>query len=127
MSALASYLVSIGWNSTEASFVGVTQADNLQATGNNSQSDGYAITATVNNFTTVVTGSADSARLPSIAQHKHAWLLVANSSLNLDSLNLFPATGESIGIGIANIPITIVGQGGAKLLFPVTMTKWIVI
>lgn len=126
MSALASYLVAIGWNSQEASFVGVSQAESLQASGNNSQANGYAITATINNFTTV-TSSNNSARLPAIAQHKHAWIFVGNSSLTIDNLNLFPASGESIGIGIANLPITIPSQGGGKLLFPVSATKWVAI
>lgn len=124
MSALASYLVGIGWNSQEASFVGVTQADGLTATGNSSQANGYAITATVNNFTTVAAG-ANSARLPAIVQHKHAWILIANNDA-ADTLLLYPASGESIMSLGTNNPISVT-INAPRLLFPISSTKWVAI
>lgn len=120
MSALASYLVAIGWNSQEASFVGVTQADGLTATGT-TQGTALLVPATINHFTTVAVGAA-GARLPPIAQVKHAYILVANS--NATTLNLYPATGEEINQLGTNAPTTVT-INRALLMFPVSSTRWV--
>lgn len=121
MSALASYLVAIGWNSQEASFVGVTQDAAITATGT-TQATAYPLVETINNINLVTSGVIDGVRLPAIAQHKHAWILVANND-DASALNLYPATGESIMSLAVDLPISI-PIATARLLFPVSTTKW---
>ena len=120
MSALATHLVAIGYNPQEASFLGVSQADGLTAAGT-TQGTALLVPATINHFTTVAVGAA-GARLPPIAQQKHAYVVVANS--NAVTLNLYPATGEQINQLGVDAPTTVT-VNRSLLLFPVSSTRWV--
>ena len=120
--ALAQNLASIGIEPRSADFLGDTIADGLTALGNASQANALALTSSINSFTTV-TAVANSGRLPAIAMHPQSCVVVRNDDA-ADSLNIFPATGESInGLG-PNASIAI-APGSSRVFFKVSATKWV--
>lgn len=122
MSALATDLKFILGNFREADFLGETQANAITAAGT-TQGAATALTASINNITTVAAGVNDSARLPVITGSKYAALYVRNSH-GADTLNIFPGVGDSINALAANASIAL-GPGTGNLFLKVTSTKWI--
>jgi microcystin-dependent protein len=95
----------------------------LTATGNNSQASAYQIIGNVNQFTTV-TSTNNSVKLPTALSSANGQIVIKNSN-SADSINLFPAVGDSLNDLAANTAIQIL-PGQSVNAFRINDTKWIV-
>lgn len=113
-------LISVGFEPHQARHIGYDLDDNITATGNDSQGTGYALTANINLFTTVG-ATTNSATLMELEECPAAFVYCVNTGAN--TLNVFPASGESINQQAVNTKIQ-VASGGSCLLFA-ALDKWI--
>lgn len=94
--------------------------DGVTAHAGGGQANGVLITANVVNVTTVAT-AADSLRLPPAISGVD---IVVHNSAALNSMNVFPATGETINGGAANAALAI-GAGKSTTFTCLTNGAWI--
>ena len=94
--------------------------DGVTAHAGGGQANGVPITANVVNVTTVAT-AADSLRLPPAISGVD---IVVHNSAALNSMNVFPATGETINGGAANAALAI-GAGKSTTFTCLTNGAWI--
>lgn len=107
--------------STNASVLEST-ADAMTAFAGGGQASGTPLLNVVNRFTTVAT-AGDSAKLP--AALPGLKIVVINSD-STDSMNVFPATGETINALSANSAFAVAAGKTAMFVCPVA-GKWFVI
>lgn len=119
--ALASDLVQIGFISRHADFLGDTIADTLTALGTD-QAHALALTASIN-CVTIVTATNNGVILPTIVLCKYSSILVRNDDA-MDTLTVYPATGQSINSLAANAGFNIAANS-AKSFTRVSSTKWV--
>lgn len=94
--------------------------DGVTAHAGGGQANGVLITANVVNVTTVAT-AADSLRLPPAISGVD---IVVHNSAAVNSMNVFPATGETINGGAANAALAI-GAGKSTTFTCLTNGAWI--
>ena len=119
--ALVKDLVSLGWNSQDASHVGDDQELNITATGT-TQATAFPITKGIN----AITGgdvSNYSVVLPPIAKYKQTFILIRSIYIAFN-VYIFPATGELINGLAINAPITVV-PNTAYLFAKYNSSSWI--
>lgn len=95
----------------------------LTAAGNNSQANAYQIIGNINQFTTV-TSTNNSAKLPTALSSANGQIIIRNSD-SADSINLFPATGDSLNNLAVNTPIQI-SPNSAVICFKMNDIQWVV-
>jgi len=118
--ALVSDLVG-AFDGRQASLAGETVADGLSATGDDSQAQGLALTATHNNITTADERNT-TVVLPKIVSFKSSYCVIRNTTNEI--LNVYPFLGESINGLAANAKAT-VGSGAILVFYKVSKTKWV--
>lgn len=96
----------------------LSTADNLTAHAGGTQALGVLITVGLARFTTVAT-AGDSALLPPSL----AGVQITVHNDGASSMNVFPATGETINAGAANAALAI-GSGKATTFCCTTTGKW---
>lgn len=114
-------LIDVGLSWLQALHLGETYATALTATGNASQSNAYQLDSSVSSFSTV-TAAANSAKLPSIALSPRSSYWVINKDA-ADTLNVFPASGESINDLAADLSVT-VAPGESRLFIKFSSSAW---
>ena len=119
--ALATDLKQLGLTTSQVEFLGNTQANDLSANGT-TQGAGTAITSTISRFTDVTAGVKDASTLPLIKNIKSFPYVVRNDSAA--TLNVFPASGESINSLAANASIGVT-TSSALLFYPISSTAWV--
>ena len=102
--------------------VQVTATDAITAAGT-TQGAATALTASLNNVTTVVAASADGVRLPATAVGASITVW-NNDSSGSDTLKVYPASGSSIDALAADAADTITA-GSKKTYRAITATKWL--
>ena len=110
---LVSRLVNLRVEETLAKHLGQNVAIGLSATGNQSQGNGYAITANWNEFTTVG-ATTNSATLPAAWGVSHGEIVIFNNGAN--TLYLYPASGENLNSLADNVGITVAAGKSARCL-----------
>lgn len=119
--ALVSTLVQSAIDSREAKILGDTLADSLTATGDDSQANGLPLTATINNITTADERN-NTVVLPKIVSFASTFCVVKNNTG--ETLNIYPASGESINALAANTGVTLT-SGSILVFYKATSTKWV--
>jgi hypothetical protein len=91
----------------------------LTATGSG-QSDGLALTAKYNQFTTVAAGTASVLPVPVAGDLP---TVIFNQGAN--QLAVFPSTGVSIDAGSANAAGNPIAAGAAGIYYPISSSLWL--
>lgn len=118
--ALVRALTDLSMSEELSQHLGDVAAFSLTATGNNSQANGYKLTASLNQFTTV--GAAtNSAVLPTIQLTPYSRIFVRNDGAN--ALNLFPAGTSSIN-ALAPAAAIAIAAGAAKVFYKSAGNQW---
>ena len=118
--ALASDLIQVGFDSKQSDWLGDTIEFGITATGA-IQSTAYAITKTINFFTTVAAGTG--ARLPPVASTKCTSIKIINEE-GANDLQVYPATGEQIDTKAVNDAVEVV-VGSARIFYKRSNTQWV--
>lgn len=116
-------LAILGFNEQNSRHLGYDVQLAATATGNNSQSGAFQLTANVTAFSTV-TAAANSAKLP-LAGSCALGLMIVRNDDSADAINLFPATGDNFNALAANASISL-SAGFSAICRRVTNTRWIV-
>lgn len=112
-------LMGVGVSAAQANFITGDTASGLTASGT-TQTDAFAISADVNEFTTVA--SSAGARLPgNTVCNPGDSVVVFNGGAN--SLSLYPASGESINGLSANAAFAIAANA-RTICYKVSNTRW---
>ena len=94
----------------------------IAALGNASQANAAPLTGEMCWVTSATAGVADSVRLPALANFGAGWILVRNDSGA--TINVYPAPGEKLNLGAANVGATVT-NGMGKMFLPITGTQWL--
>lgn len=106
-----------------AQHVGYDTEAGITATGNTSQANGYAITAAINQVSTV-TPTANSATLPVLTSYAHGMIFIFNDD-STDTLYVYPATGEQINQLGANNGVTVTAGTSYFFWAASDLSRWL--
>lgn len=123
MSALSDDLRGVGIAPAPAAFLGETVSSAITAAAGGGQANATQLTSTLN-IVTVVATAADSVKLPLISTWPNNQRLVVANQDAADSLNIFPATGDSINGLSANTQVAC-AAGKIRIFWKVSNTAWI--
>lgn len=117
-------LVGLGVTAELAARIGDKRVSGIAATGNSSQANAYAIRGSANIFSTVTTGSADSARLPTKAAYPNDDIYIINQGAG--TLQVYPHVGGQINAVAVNGALAIT-TGGAAHFKRMSNTVWVAV
>jgi hypothetical protein len=120
MSALTSDLTGIGLTAQQAKMLGDTQHNSITANGL-TQGTATALNGSINHVT-VVTATNNGVILPLAVSTPYSVIIVRNSD-GADTLNIWPAVGDSIN-SLVNTPIA-AAAGVGRVLAKISSTGWI--
>lgn len=108
--ALKSALTQLAFSPIQVKHLGFDTAKNISATGNDSQANGYQLTAEINHIGTV--GAATNTVVaPKVSNSAYGFFFVVNLGANI--LNLYPYVGDEFNEGGANVKIQVSVAGFA--------------
>lgn len=101
---LRTALTQLAFSPIQVKHLGFNTEKNISATGNNSQANGYQLTAEINHVGTVG-ATANTVKAPQASQSAYAFFFIVN--LGANTLNVYPYVGDQFDGGGANVPISL--------------------